>query len=215
MQLAGHLAHVIGHMRGDEPPVEQHAALDLEIQPERVRFLNRNDAIGPDLVKRVGDHAADFGIPRRHRRYLRHLVSRGNLHSARKQLIRNDVGGLLHTATQCQRIAAGGNGPHAFAHQRVGQKGCGAGTVAGIVVRRDRSLAHHFKPHAAHMVLRPHMRSHHRAVVRDVRVPLAGFGHGDVTSARPDGHADGGGELRHTVSHFLLCFSTICNVFRH
>ena len=215
LQLAGHGTHVVGHVRGDEAAVEQHALLDLQADAELGGLLNGDDAVLADLIQGLGDLRADLGVARGDGGDLGHLLARGHLRGGLQQLVGCDVGGLLDAATQRQRIVAGGNVAHALAHDGVGEQRCRGSAVAGLVVRGGRSLADHLQAHLLHMVVCAHVRGNGSAVVGNVGMALALLGDADVAALRADGHAHRVGQLRHTGRKLLARLVVVCDFLSH
>ena len=211
LQLAGHGTHVVGHVRGDEAAVEQHALLDLQADAELGGLLNGDDAVLADLIQGLGDLRADLGVARGDGGDLGHLLARGHLRGGLQQLVGCKVGGLLDTAAQRQRVIAGGNVAHALAHDGVGKQRCRGGAVAGLVVRGGCGLADHLQAHLLHMVVCAHMCGNGSAVVGDVGMTLALLGDADVAALRADGHAHRVGQLRHTGRKLLARLVVVCD----
>ena len=215
LEFAGHLAHVIGHIRRNEAAVEQHALLHVQADAELRGLLNGDDAILPDFVERLGDGVADFRVARGHGGYFGHLLARGDLRGGLQQRIGRNIGGLLDAAAQRQRVIAGGNVAHALAHDGVGQKRCCGRAIAGLVVGGSGGLAHHLQTHLLHAIARTDVRGNRSAVVRHVRMTLAFLRDADVAALRTDGHANRVGQLRHASRKLLAGFVIVRNFFSH
>ena len=74
-----HLFGVGHHVRRQIALVELHAFRELELEAERLPFLDVHDAVLADPLDRVGDHVADLTLTRRDGGHTRDVLAAGDL----------------------------------------------------------------------------------------------------------------------------------------
>src|SRR5690606_30152861 len=84
--------------------------------------------------------------------HLGDLFRLGNGAGARTQVLDHRGYGGVDAALQVHRVHAGGDGLDAFAHDRLGQHGCGGGAVARGIVGLGGNLADHLGAHVLELV---------------------------------------------------------------
>ena len=178
--------------------VEAHALDEVELHAEGLALLDGDDAVGADLLERLGDHLADLLVGRRDGGDV------GDLRRCRSSTLlavlldRLDRGldRLLDAALQHHRVRAGRNVAEAFTHHRPREHGRGGGAVAGDVVGLLGDFLDQLGADLLVRVLEVDLLGDGDTVVRDRgRAPL--LLEDDVAALRAEGDADGVGELVH------------------
>ena len=108
----------------------------------------------------------------------------------------------LDAALEVHRIHAGGNRLGAFAHDRLGQHGCGGGAVTGGVVGLGGDLAQHLRAHVLELVFEFDLLGDGHAVLGDAGGAEALFDD-DVTALGAERHLDGIGENIDAAQHAI------------
>src|SRR5690606_23767896 len=153
LELGAHLVGVGHEVGGEVAAVELHALDHLELGLEALGFLDGDDAFVADLLHRLGDHLADGGVTiGGDGAHLGDLFRLGDVARARAQIFDNCRHGRVDTALQVHRVHAGGDGLDAFAHDRLGQHGCGGGADARQVVGLGGNLGDHLGAHVLELV---------------------------------------------------------------
>ena len=155
MRLVQPVAHLLGvgdeirrHVRG-RTASPRHVEFGLHA----FRFLDRDDALVADLLHRLGDHLADFGLAiGGDRADLRRLGLGGDLLRALLQFLDERGDGLVDAALQIHRVHAGGDRPAALTHDRLRQHDRSRGAVARDIVGLGRDLAYHLHAHVLELV---------------------------------------------------------------
>jgi len=86
--------------------VEAHALGELELEPEGLRLLDRDDAFLADLVHRLGDELADLRVRRRDPRRCCDLAPTDYRLRGGQQLRTHRLGGFLDALLQRHRVRA-------------------------------------------------------------------------------------------------------------
>ena len=170
LELGDHLLGVGDEVGREVAAVELHALDDLELELERLRFLDRDHALVADLLHRLGDLLAD------------HLLAVGGDRADLGDLFRGldllgaalEVGdrlgdGQVDAALEVHRVHAGGDRLGAFPDDRLGEHGGGGGAVAGDVVGLRGHFAHHLRAHVLELVLELDLLGDGDAVLGDAR----------------------------------------------
>ena len=170
LELGDHLVGVGDEVGREIAAVELHALDGLELELERLRFLDRDDALIADLLHRLGDLLAD------------HLLAIGGDRADLGDLLRGldllgaalEVGdglgdGHVDAALEVHRVHAGGDRLRAFLDDRLGEHRGGGGAVAGDVVGLRGHLAHHLRAHVLELVLELDFLGDGDAVLGDAR----------------------------------------------
>ena len=202
-QLGDHLLRIGDEIRGDVAAVELHAFDHLELHLERLRLLDRDDALVADLLHRLGDHPADLRLAiGRDRADLGDF--RGGLHLlglARDVL--HDLGDReIDAALQVHRVQAGSHHLGAFLDDRLREHGGGGRAVAGDGAGLRGDLAHHLRAHVLELVLKLDFLGDRHAVLGDARRAIA-LVENDVAALRAERHLDGIGENIDAAQHLV------------
>ena len=114
-ELGHHLVGVGDEVGREIAAVELHALDDVELGLEALRFLDRNDALVADLLHRLGDLGADFGVSvGRNGADLGDLVVGGDLLGVDLELRDDGRDGEIDAALEVHRVGACGNRLRAF-----------------------------------------------------------------------------------------------------
>src|SRR3954447_5150103 len=138
VRVVEHRFHAVGvgdEVRGDVALVEAHALDEVELHAEGLALLDGDDAVGADLLERLGDHRADFLVGRRDGGDVGDLRVVG-LDALAVLLDRLDgrLDGLLDAALQHHRVRAGRHVAQTFTHHRPREHRRGGRAVTGDVV---------------------------------------------------------------------------------
>ena len=129
-RLLEHALHAlrVGHEVGREvAAVELHALDDLERRLGRLRLLDRDDALGADLLDRVGDELADRRVVvRGDRRDLRLLAPARHRAGERLERLDREPEPAVEAALQVDRARAGDDVAQPFGEDRVREERRGA-----------------------------------------------------------------------------------------
>jgi len=188
----------VGHeVRRDVALVEPHALDEVELHAERLALLDGDDAVGADLLQRLGDHRADL------------LVGRGDggdvgdggrvgLDLLRQALDAVDGGDDrgLDALLQDHRVRAGCDVAQTFADHRPGEHGGGRRAVTGDVVGLLRNFLDELGADLLEGVFEVDLLGDRDTVVRDRGCAPLLF-EDDVAATRAEGDANSVGELVH------------------
>ena len=170
VELGHHLLGVGDEVRREVAAVELHALDGLELELERLRFLDRDDALVADLLHRLGDLVADHLLAiGGDRADLRDLLGGLDLLGAALEVGDGLDDGQVDAALEVHRVHAGGNRLGAFADDRLGEHGRRGGAVAGDVVGLRGDFAHHLGAHVLELVLELDLLGDGDAVLGDAR----------------------------------------------
>ncbi len=194
LELGQHLLGVGDEVRRDVAAVELHAFDDIELAFERLRLFDGDDALVADLLHRLGDHLADLVLAvGGDRADLADLVVGRDLLGTLLHVLDHRFHGDVDAALQIHRVEARGHGPHALAHDRLGENGGGGGAVAGEVVGLARHLAQHLRAHVLELVGELDLLGDGDAVLGDARRAERLVEH-DIAALGAQRHLDGVGE---------------------
>src|SRR4029079_9275494 len=105
-----HLVCVGDEVGRDVATVELHAFDDVEFGLERLGFFNRDDALVADLLHRIGEELADFGVAvGGDGADLGDFLVRGDLLGVLDEVGDHGFHSQVDTALQVHRVHAGGN----------------------------------------------------------------------------------------------------------
>ena len=131
----GFLTLGVGHeVAGEEALIEAHTLGEFQVQAEGVGFLNGNHAFLADLLHSLSDQLTDLLIARRDGCGCRDLFLSLNLFRGVEQGLGDLLNSLLDTALEAQRVSTGSHVAQALTHKRLGEHGCGGGTVTCDIV---------------------------------------------------------------------------------
>ena len=134
LHLRSHLVGIGDEVGGDVATVELHALDHVEFGFERLCFLDRNHALVADLLHRVGEELADFGVAiGRNGANLGDFFVGRDLLRVFLQVLNDGRDGKINAALQIHRVHAGGDRFGALPHNRVSEDGRGGGAIAGLV----------------------------------------------------------------------------------
>ena len=189
----------VGHeVRRDVALVEAHALDEVELHAEGLALLDGDDAVGADLLERLGDHRADLLVGRRDGGDVGDLRRVGLRRSSSRVLMEStavdDRG--LDALLQDHRVRAGRDVAQALADHRPREHGCGRRAVTGDVVGLLGDFLDELGADLLVRVFEVDLLGDRDAVVRDRgRAPL--LLEDDVAALRAEGDSDGVGELVH------------------
>ena len=134
LHLDAHLVGVGDEVGRDVAAVELHALDHFELGLQRLRLFDRDHALVADLLHRVGQEAADFGIAvGRNGADLGDLLVGGDLLGVLLQVLDDGLDRKVDAALEIHRVHAGGNRLGAFPHDRVRENRGGRRAVTGVV----------------------------------------------------------------------------------
>src|SRR6266436_5958092 len=203
LHLDAHLVCVGDEVGRDVAAVELHALDHVELGLQRLRLLDRDDALVADLLHRLGEEAADFGVAiGRDGADLGDLIVRGDLLGVGLQVLHDRLDGEVNAALEVHRVHAGGDRLGTFLHDRLGQHGRGGGAVASEVGGLARDFAHHLGAHVLELVLKLDFLGDRHAVLGDARRAKRLVQH-DIAALGPERHSHRIGENIDAAQHLL------------
>src|SRR5207302_1112719 len=137
-----HPLGVRDHVRRQVALVELHALRELELEAERLAFLDVHDSVLADLLDRVRDHVADLALAGGDGGDAGYVLSAIDVFGLALQVLDDGVDRLLDPALERHRIRTGGYILQALAHNRLCEQRRRRRAVTGDVVCRRRDLAH-------------------------------------------------------------------------
>ena len=201
LHLDAHLVGVGDEVRRDVAAVELHAFDHFELGLERLRFFDGDYALVADLLHRVGEELADFGIAvRRDRADLRDLLVGRDLLGVLLQVRDHRLDGDVDAALEIHRVHAGGDRLRAFLDDGLGEHRCGRGAVTGEVRGLRGDFAHHLRAHVFELVLELDLLGDGDAVLGDAGGAERLVEH-DVAALGAERHAHRVGENVHAAQH--------------
>ena len=214
LQLDVHLLGVGDEIRRHVAAVELHALDDVEFGQNALGFLDRDDAFVADLLHRLGNHLADFGLAiGRDRADLRRLGLRGNLLAALLQFFDQRDNRLVDAALQVHRVHASGHRFATLAHDGLCEDDRSGGAVAGDVVGLRGGLAHHLRAHVLKLIGEFDLLGDRHAILGDARRTIA-FVQDHVATLRAERDLHRRGKYIDTTQHALTGIVAEPNVFR-
>src|SRR6266436_5056405 len=170
LHLDAHLVGIGDEIRRDVAAVELHAFDHVELGLQRLRLLDRDDALVADLLHRLGEEAADFGVAiGRDGADLGDLLVRGDFLGVRLQVLHDRLDGEVNAALEVHRVHAGGDRLGTFPHDCVREDGRRGGAVAGEIRGLARDFAHHLGAHVLELVLKLDFLGDRHTVLGDAR----------------------------------------------
>src|SRR5882762_6487667 len=167
---AFHLFRIGDEVRREVAAVELHAVDRLQRGLEALGFLDRDHAVLADLVHRIGDLVADFGVAvGGNRGDLLDVFPARRGHGDLLQLGDDSLDGALDAALQRHRVRTGCYGLEALTVNRLGQYGRRRGAIAGEVGRLGRHFLHHLRAHVLDLVVELDFLRDSHAVLGDGR----------------------------------------------
>jgi hypothetical protein len=196
------------------PAVELHPLDHLERGLERLGFFDRDDAVFPDLLHRLGDDLADgLVVVRRDRPDLRDHVALDRLRPLLE--VGNDrLDRALDAPLEVHRVRAGRHHLRALAVERLRQHRRRRRAVTGHVRRLARHFADHLRAHVLERIGQLDFLRDRHAVLGDQRRSELLVEH-DVPALRPERHLDRVGQLVHAAQDGLARLLSILNLFSH
>ena len=172
LELGHHLLGIGDEIGGDVAAVELHALDHFELAFEALCLLDRDHAFIADLLHGLGNHFADRLVAiGRDGTDLGDLTARGDLLCLVLQLLDHGCDGEVNAALQIHRVGAGGDGLCPFAHDGVGEQGCGGGAIPSRVRSLRGDFTHHLGAHILELVLKLDLLRHRHAVLGDAGSP--------------------------------------------
>src|SRR6266498_3884329 len=172
VRVLEHGLHALGvgdHVRRQVALVELHPFGELELEAERLAFLDVDDAVLAHLLDRVRDHVADLALAGGDGGDAGDVLSAIDVFGLALQVLDDGVDRLLDPALERHRIRTGGYILQALAHNRLGKQRRRRRAVTRDVVRRRRDLAHKLRTLVLKDVLDLDLTRDRDAVVRDRR----------------------------------------------
>src|SRR5713226_7201325 len=134
VELADHLLGIGDEIGAEIAAVELHALDDVELGLERLRLLDRDDALVADLLHRLGDHRADLAVAiRRDGADLGDLVIGRDLARALLDVLDDRLDRRVDAALQIHRVHPGGDRLGALADDGLRQHRRGGRAVTGKI----------------------------------------------------------------------------------
>ena len=201
LEFGPHLLGVGDEIGRDVAAVELHTLDHLELGGQALGLLDRDHALVADLLHRLGQHLADFGIT-----VGRDCADLGDLFRGRDLLgpaldvLDDRLDREVDAALQVHRIHAGRHGLAALADNSRSKDGGRGGAVADQVAGLGRHLAHHLRAHVLELVGELDLLGDRHAVLGDPRRAEALVEH-DVAALRAQRHLHRVGEDGHTFEH--------------
>jgi len=164
----GLLAVCVGHeVRRQVTLVELHTLGELELGAERVRLLDRHDAVLADLVDRICDDLADGCVSCRDGRDAGDVVLVVDFLGLALDRLDCCSDCLFDAALETHRVRACGNVAHAVLDHRLGEDRCGRGAVTGHVVGLRRDFLDELSAHVLERIFQFDFLGDRHAVVGD------------------------------------------------
>ena len=207
------LVRIVDEVGRQVAAVELHAFDDFQFAFQRLAVFDGDDAFLADLVHRIGDDLADFGVGvGRNRTDLGDFLGRGAGLGILLEFFDDGDHGLVDAALEVHRVHAGGDVLHAFADDRLGQHGGGSGAVTGDVGGLGSNFLDHLRAHVLELVLQFDFLGDRHAVLGDGR-GTEGTLQNHVAALGAEGHLDGVGEDIDATNHALTSGVAELNFF--
>jgi len=184
-------AHLVGvgdEIGRDVAAVKLHAFDDLEFGLERLGFLNRDYALVADLLHRIREKLADFGVAiGGDGANLGDFLVRGDLLRVLDEVSDHGFHRHVDTALQIHRVHPRGNRLSTFPNDGCSQHGRCGGAVTGCVGRLGSDFAHHLSAHVLELVVKFDFLGDGDAVLGDAGCSERFVEH-DVAALRTERH---------------------------
>jgi len=201
IHLNAHLVSVGDEIGRDVAAVELHAFNHFELGLQGLRFLDGDHALVADLLHRIGEELADFGIAvRRDRANLRDLLVGRDLLGILLQVLDDRLDGEVDAALEIHRVHTGGDRLGAFLDNGLGKNRCGGRAITGEVRGLRGDFAHHLRAHVLELIFELDLLGDSDAVLGDARCAERLVEH-DVAALGTKRHADCVGEDVHAAQH--------------
>ena len=201
IHLDAHLVGVGDEVGRDVAAVELHAFDHFELGLQGLRLFDRDHALVADLLHRVGEELADFGIAvGGNRADLRDLLVGGDLLRVLLQVLDHRLDREVDAALEIHRVHAGGDRLGAFLDDRLGENRCGRGAVTGEVGGLRGDFAHHLRAHVLELVFELDLLGDGDAVLGDARGAVRLVEH-DIAPLGAERHAHRVGENVDAAQH--------------
>ena len=170
VQISLHLVGIGDHIGGQVAAVELHTFDDLVVGlGSGLVLLDGDDAVGSDLLHRLGDETADLGVACGDGADAGDVVGILDLLAVCLDGLDGLSDSLGHTAADVHRVCTGGDILHALGDHSLCQNGRGGGAVACGVVGLGAHFADELRAHVLKRVLELDLFCDRHAVVRDQR----------------------------------------------
>ena len=149
--------HLIGigcHVWCDVTAVKLHTLNNVGICVGGFGLLNGYNAVGRDLIHRLGNKLADIFVARRDCSNSGNIGRAVYLFGICLYSFDSGVNGLFHALAKYHRICAGCNVLHTLVNKRLSQNGCGSCTVAGDIVGFGSNLFYKLGSHILERVIK-------------------------------------------------------------
>ena len=219
-QHAGVLEHGLAgirirhEVRGEESLVKGDALGEVHVGVDGLGLLDGEHTVPAHLVHGAGDHLADLRVARGHGGHVRDLSRGLHLGRAGLELLDDLLGSGLDALVQPDRVRASRDVAQALGDERLGQKRCGGGAVAGDVVRLHGDGLHQLRTEVFKRVLEVDVAGDGHAVVGDGRA-TPGLGQHDVAAAGAERDLHRVGERVHAALDALAGLLIKCDEFCH
>ena len=206
-------AHLVGdESRRQEPLLEMHAGMDLQLGSATRSRLHREEALLPDLLEGPRQQRAELGVSvGRDRRDRRELARRANGPCAPREPGERGRRRPVDTAAHGPRRQAGGDRLHALASHDSSQDDGRRGAVAGAVGSPQCDLPNDSRAHVGDAVLQLDGAGDRAAVARDLRA-VAGPLDDHAAPLGTEGRRDGLGRELETLENSQLRLAAVCDL---
>ena len=215
LELAFHTLGSGDEVRREVTLVELHTLDDIESRLERLGLFDRDRAVLTDLIHRIGNHLADFGITvSGNRGDLSDLIGRLDLLGELGDRLGNGGGSLVDTVLKGHSVRAGGEILKTFAVNSLGEQGSRGRAVARYVVRLGGDFLNHLSAHILEGIGKLNFLGYGNAVLGDLgRAEL--LVDDDVTAGRTESRSYGARKLLNTGENLLTSFCIKLNLLSH
>ena len=149
-----HLIRIGCHVGRDVTAVKLHTLNNVGICVGGFGFLNGYNAVGGNLIHRLGNKLADIFVARRDCSNSGNIGRAVYLFGICLNSFDSGVNGLFHALAKYHRVCAGGNVLHTLVNKRLSQNGCGSCTVAGDIVGFGGNLFYKLRTHILERVVK-------------------------------------------------------------
>ena len=209
-----HLLGIGHHVGGDVTAVKLHSLHDLAVGLGGLALLQRDHAVGGNLLHRLGDQLTDGLIPGGNGGDTGDIIAAAYLLALLHNGGHGGIHRLLHSLLHDHGIGAGGHVLHALPHQCLRQQGRGGGTVTGCVVGLGGDLLHQLCAHVLEGVLQLDILGDGHAVIGDEGCAVFFIQH-HIAALGSQCDLDG---IRQLIDARLQCLAgllAVCYLFCH
>jgi len=191
----GFLALLISYEVGrKESLVELHALDKVEIHAKGVRLFDRDNAILADLVDGISDRVAHALVCSRDRSDLGNFFLAAHLFGLLSDGLDRCSNCSFDAPLETHWVCASGHVAEALLDKRLGEHGCGGGSVASDVVGLGSDLFDELSAHVLERIFELNLASDGHTIVRDRRSTEL-LVENNVATLWAEGHLDGVSKL--------------------